>query len=111
MVSELCRIDEIPEDNGIEWRLMSTDGAVDLALFRVGGAIRAYHNVCPHQGRSLSFAPGEFLLGDSGELVCPHHGARFDLASGTCLSGPCEGGTLRSVAVRVENGRVYLSQS
>ena len=110
MVSELCRVDEIPRDNGFERRIVSSDGALELALFSVGGAILAYHNACPHQGRSLSFAPGEFLLGESGELVCPHHGARFDLASGTCLSGPCQGGTLRGVNVRVENGRVYMDQ-
>ena len=110
MVSELCRVDEIPEDNGIERRFMNTGGPVDLAIFRLGESIRAYYNACPHQGRSLSFAPGEFLLGESGELVCPHHGARFDLAAGTCLSGPCQGGRLRAMDVRVENGRVYLDQ-
>jgi nitrite reductase/ring-hydroxylating ferredoxin subunit len=110
MASELCRLDEIPEDNGIERRHLSSDGTLELAIFMTGGAVHAYRNACPHLGRSLSFAPGEFLLGKDGELICPHHGACFDLVSGACLSGPCQGSALQAVAVRVENGRVLLDQ-
>jgi nitrite reductase/ring-hydroxylating ferredoxin subunit len=52
-------------------------------------------------GRSLDFAPGEFLLTQRGELVCPHHGATFDLATGTCVEGPCRGDALKAVEVDI----------
>jgi len=111
MVGVLCRVDEIPEHNGLERRHAAGENAMDIAIFRVNGAIRAYRNVCPHLGRGLSFAPGEFLLGEDSDLICPHHGARFDLLSGECLAGPCRRSYLQAVAVRVEGGNVVLDQA
>jgi len=105
---ELCRVSDIPEDNGLEIRRPGPGGPLNLALFRTAGRVQAWRNVCPHMGRSLTFAPGEFLLGDRGELICPHHGASFDLRTGQCLSGPCAGDRLQTVEVIVENDRVLL---
>jgi len=108
---ELCRVEDIPADNGLEIRRPGPTGALDIALFRAGAGVRAWRNVCPHMGRSLTFAPGEFLLGERGELICPHHGASFDLRTGECLAGPCLGDKLTAVAVTVDDGRVLLDSS
>ena len=70
---------------------------------------RAFHNVCPHQGRSLDFAPGEFLFTRDGRLVCPHHGAAFELPSGTCVQGPCEGDGLREIALIEQAGGLWMA--
>jgi len=105
---KLCRLDEIDPGSGREISLDTGGGRLDLALFRVGGGVRAYRNACPHQGRPLSWAPGKFLLEDGGRLVCPHHGASFDVASGHCLSGPCRGASLSPVEVIVDAQVVSL---
>jgi nitrite reductase/ring-hydroxylating ferredoxin subunit len=107
-VRDVCGISEISETHGKELVVETAEGPMDVALFRAGEAVRAYRNVCPHQGRSLSFAPDEFLIGERGELVCPHHGASFDLLTGDCLSGPCAGAQLTPVAVQLVNGRVLI---
>ena len=62
------------------------------------GFVRAWRNVCPHQGRRLDYAPGQFLL-DGANLVCAAHGASFRRADGLCVAGPCRGESLQAVAV------------
>lgn len=80
-----------------------------LLLLRHGDEVLAYHNVCPHQGRNLNFAPDRFLFDPAGRLVCPHHGAMFEVADGLCVQGPCQGAALRKVQVRVEGDAVVLA--
>lgn len=63
--------------------------------------LRAWLNVCPHQGRRLDYVPGKFLV-DGDTLVCAAHGATFRLDNGLCIAGPCRGQSLREVGVRVE---------
>lgn len=82
-----------------------------LMLFRHGGEIVGYHNVCPHQGRNLNYAPDRFLFDPAGKLVCPHHGAMFDVASGICLQGPCQGAALRKVSIRITDDIVLLADA
>lgn len=82
-----------------------------LVLFRHGSDIIGYHNVCPHQGRNLNFAPDRFLFDPSGRLVCPHHGAMFEIGSGDCVQGPCQGAALRRVQLRIEDDAVVLDDT
>lgn len=76
-----------------------------LIVLRRGNDVRAFLNVCPHAGRRLDWAPGEFLV-DQGLLVCASHGASFSVPDGECVSGPCRGQSLTPVAVRVSEGDV-----
>ncbi|MCX6017321.1 MAG: Rieske 2Fe-2S domain-containing protein [Chloroflexi bacterium] len=48
-----------------------------LALTRVTGQVRAFGDICTHDGGPL--AEGEIIAGC---VVCPRHGARFDLTTG-----------------------------
>ena len=75
------------------------------------GEVRAWLNVCPHAGRRLDWAPGQFLRSKDGLLVCAVHGASFELQRGECVAGPCRGEMLREVAVVVRDGEVRLSTS
>lgn len=104
----LCRIEDIDPELGREISVSDGEGQLFLALFRAGNDVHAYLNSCPHQGRSLSWAPGQFLFGEDGRLVCPHHGACFDISTGECISGPCEGASLRPVEVTIGDGEVRL---
>lgn len=82
--------------------------AESLLLYRQGDQVRAWLNVCPHAGRRLDWAPGQFLRSKDGLLVCAAHGASFELVGGQCVAGPCRGDTLRAVPVVVRDGAVWL---
>lgn len=87
----------------------SVDGSAEsLILYRDGEQVRAWLNVCPHAGRRLDWAPGQFLKSKDGLLVCAAHGASFELGHGECVAGPCRGQSLRNVAVSVSGGAVWL---
>ena len=92
-----------------EAEAMLDGDAESLVLFREGDSVRAWLNVCPHAGRRLDWAPGQFLKSREGQLVCAAHGATFELAGGQCVAGPCRGDALRPVAVEVRDGQVWLS--
>ncbi|WP_102945457.1 Rieske (2Fe-2S) protein [Stenotrophomonas sp. VV52] len=80
-----------------------------LVLYREGDTVRAWLNICPHAGRRLDWAPGQFLKSKAGDLVCAAHGASFSLDNGECVAGPCKGDRLRTVAVQVIAGQVVLA--
>lgn len=105
-MKKLCMVDEIVPGAGREFRF----GGGFLAVFRGADGVSAWLNSCPHQGRSLNFAPDEFLFTGEGRLICPHHGAVFELANGTCLEGPCKGASLSPVRVLLENGAIWLAE-
>lgn len=83
--------------------------AESLILYREGDEVRAWFNVCPHAGRRLDWAPGQFLRSKDGLVVCAAHGASFELGAGECLGGPCRGESLRAVPVQVRDGAVWLA--
>lgn len=96
----LCRRAEIPDGGVLAVDSVAALEGADLLLTRRGGCVAAFHNVCPHAGHRLDWAPGEFLLRD-GVLTCAAHGASFDAFTGSCLGGPCRGEGLRPVALEV----------
>ena len=107
----LCHLQDIKPDSGKEVLIQAVEGNRYIALFRLGDGVQAYLNTCPHQGRSLNWAPDQFLIGKDGKLVCPHHGACFDINSGACVSGPCEGASLTSVDIELRDGMVLLKDT
>ncbi|ROU04791.1 Rieske (2Fe-2S) protein [Lysobacter enzymogenes] len=97
-------------DGGFAEVEATIDGdAESLLLYRDGDAVRAWLNICPHAGRRLDWAPGQFLKSKDGLLVCAAHGASFELGGGECVAGPCRGEALRAVAVDVRDGAVWLA--
>ncbi len=104
----LARLADLPDGGlaGIEAGLPG-EAAQALILHREGARVSAWLNVCPHAGRRLDWAPGQFLRDREGRLVCAVHGARFDLAGGACVAGPCRGQSLCAVAVEVRDGAVW----
>ena len=97
-------------DGGFAEVEATIDGAAEsLVLYRLGDEVRAWLNVCPHAGRRLDWAPGQFLKSKDGHLVCAAHGASFELDRGDCVAGPCRGDALRAVQVQVRDGEVWLA--
>jgi nitrite reductase/ring-hydroxylating ferredoxin subunit len=106
--SALISLDRIV-DGGFAVAGADLDGDIEpLVLYRDGDDVRAWINVCPHAGRQLDWAPGQFLKSKEGLLVCAVHGASFELAEGACVAGPCRGEHLRAVAVDVRDVAVVL---
>lgn len=75
-----ARLAEVP-DGGV---LGVTAGGQRLCLTRVGEAVTALADRCPHAEFALS--AGELL--PDGSVECAWHGARFDRATGAVLQGP-----------------------
>ncbi|MGV8940414.1 MAG: Rieske (2Fe-2S) protein [Lysobacter sp.] len=106
--SALISLDRIV-DGGFAEAGANLDGDIEpLVLYRDGDQVRAWINVCPHAGRQLDWAPGQFLKSKDGLLVCAAHGASFELQGGECVAGPCRGESLRAVEVEVRDGAVWL---
>ena len=105
----VCRLTEV-ETHGVR---AFTIGAGDWPLrgfvVRVGEAVRAYVNRCPHAGHPLNLLPGRFLTPDGTLILCSSHGALFEKDSGYCVAGPCAGRALTKVALEVRSGFVVLA--
>ncbi|MGY0634925.1 Rieske (2Fe-2S) protein [Luteimonas sp. A478] len=104
----LISFEQIPDGSLVEIEANVDGAAESLIVHRQGDAVRAWLNVCPHAGRRLDYAPGQFLKSKEGQLVCAVHGASFELASGECVAGPCRGDRLREIPVTVQDGQVVL---
>lgn len=107
--AELAVLDDLPEQGFLAVEAMVDGEMEELILYRDGTRVRAWLNVCPHAGRGLDWAPGQFLKSREGHLVCAAHGASFELQGGSCVAGPCKGEALRAVQVQVCDGQVLLA--
>jgi nitrite reductase/ring-hydroxylating ferredoxin subunit len=79
-------------------------------VVRVGDAVHAYVNRCPHAGRQLNFQPDRFLSPDGELIQCTAHGALFEKHSGLCIAGPCVDESLRRIAVVRVGDALQLAQ-
>jgi nitrite reductase/ring-hydroxylating ferredoxin subunit len=104
----LIALDSITDGGLVETEVTLDGDAESLILHRDGDGVRAWLNICPHAGRRLDWAPGQFLKSKDGLLVCAAHGASFELQRGDCVAGPCRGEALRAVSVEVRDGQVWL---
>lgn len=96
-------------DGSINEVELEIDGEQEsVIVFREGGDLRAWLNICPHAGRRLDYAPGEFLRTPGGHLMCAVHGATFSLTDGQCVAGPCVGAYLRALRVTTSDSGTVL---
>lgn len=79
-----------------------------LIVVRQEHTVLAYENRCPHRGIPLEWIADEFLDESGSLLQCATHGALFLIESGECVAGPCSGKALRSLAVEMHNGSIWL---
>lgn len=63
-----------------------------IVLVRDQGALYAFADRCPHQGKPLS---GGWV--DDGHLVCPYHSFHFKLENGHARHGVCSHATVYAV--------------
>jgi len=108
----ICDLDEVPEGGARGFSVPGEGGeTLRLIVVRAPAGVRVYENRCPHRGTPLDWAPDRFL-DDTGEfLVCSTHAALFRIEDGECVSGPCPGESLKTRAVTLAGGRLFLVDS
>ena len=106
----LARFDDLVDGALVEAHALIDGAGESVLLLREGAQVRAWLNICPHAGRRLDWAPGQFLRSRDGLLVCAAHGASFELREGACVAGPCRGQSLVAVDVGVDEGAVVLQR-
>ena len=106
----ICTSDAL-EDGGdaVRFTVDARGEARPAFAVRFAGRVRAYVNVCPHQGTELDWMPGRVFDDDRRYLICATHGALFDPANGRCVAGPCRGASLRVIEADERDGAVYVS--
>jgi nitrite reductase/ring-hydroxylating ferredoxin subunit len=97
----LKALDAIPDPGGAP----ADYEALPILIVRAGGTVKAYINVCPHQGRPLCLPSGKTLISEGRYVVCPFHAASFDIETGACAGGPAGKAGLKPIAVTVEDGQ------
>ena len=102
----LCRLEDIVDGDSKGFVLGDGEWPLRGLLLREGSQVRSFVNHCPHAGHRLNFHPDRFLTPDRQLILCLSHGAVFDKRSGLCLGGPCQGESLRPIAVLVQDGEV-----
>ncbi len=93
----VARLEDIPAGRG----LYVAAGEHRLALFRIGDAVHAIDNVCPHRAGDL--AEGDL---DGTIVYCPLHAWAFDVTTGQAPNRP--GICVRSFPVLVEGDEVKV---
>ncbi|MFC6862429.1 Rieske (2Fe-2S) protein [Halomicroarcula sp. GCM10025817] len=106
--SRIAPLEAVPDDGTLLFTVRDGFDTEEALLVSLSDGVVAFENYCPHwRDVRLDKGSGATMRGD--ELVCEKHGATFESDSGYCNYGPCEGAVLDEIAVRVEDGAVYLT--
>ena len=104
----LCHIDEIDEDGGKGFVFGEGTNRREIFVIKRGDQAYGYENACPHLGSPLEFDPDRFLNAEGTHIICATHGALFEIDSGYCISGPCAGDNLTTIALTLDaDGSLY----
>ena len=107
-VIRLCGLEEIPDPGSREFSWEEGGWPLELFVVRQGDRAFAYLNRCPHAGHALNWQADRFLTAERDLILCQSHGARFTIAEGLCVLGPCPGAALRSIAVVLRDGDIFV---
>ncbi|PIC63493.1 2Fe-2S ferredoxin [Sporosarcina sp. P13] len=110
----VCKAEELPSGK----RKIVTIKNMTIVVVNVEGKLRAFNNMCPHQGAPLEFGsisgimeasdPQQYKYGCHDNYVkCPLHGWAFDIETGKSLFS--EKVKIKTFEVREEGGYILLS--
>jgi nitrite reductase/ring-hydroxylating ferredoxin subunit len=111
----ICGTNEIADAVGIGFTLMKKEPNGEpkpwhILIARKGKNFYGYENACPHQGERLDINnPGHFMDEDENFLECGVHQAKFDLDTGKCFIGPCQGKSLPTLQLVVDDGDLCIT--
>ena len=78
-------------------------GDREIALYRFDGEVYAIDDICTHERVRLSDG---WLDGD--RIECPLHQSCFEIRTGRCIEGGPAWQDVRSYAVKIEDGGVFV---
>lgn len=99
--------ESLSEGSVVKFRKQDLPGRpfMEGILVTTSAGSRAFENLCPHVPIPLDrFGDDAVLTPDGRYLACHNHGALFEPETGRCVSGPCEGDSLRAIPLRREGG-------
>lgn len=96
---EVAKAEDVPEGG----TLLVDYAGEPVCLYNIGGQICATHDTCTHGQASLA----DGFIVDDQLIECPLHQGTFDIRSGRAVGAPCTV-DIKSYAVRVDEGKVYL---
>ena len=94
----VCKLSELSEGSAKAIKVL----ARQIAVFNIGGQIRAVDGLCQHMKAPL-VTTGK-LAGT--KLTCKMHGWEYDMTTGECLGKPFV--KLRQYDVEIENDEVFV---
>lgn len=103
-VTQLCQIDELPENGAKGFEIEQRK----LFVVRRQGEVVIYENRCPHKGIPLEWMPDIFLDAEKQFIQCSTHGALFTIDQGQCIAGPCVGAKLQAIPFDIIDGSICL---
>jgi nitrite reductase/ring-hydroxylating ferredoxin subunit len=94
---------------GLRFEVLDSKSQAVLPAFLIkhDGMNYAYLNQCAHIAMELDWQPEQFFDREGQLLVCASHGALYEPHTGLCISGPCHGASLKTIALRTSNQTVY----
>jgi nitrite reductase/ring-hydroxylating ferredoxin subunit len=94
----VCKLSELAEGSAKAIKVL----ARQIAVFNIGGEIRAFDGLCQHMKAPL-VTSGK-LAGT--KLTCKAHGWEYDITTGECLGKPFV--KLRQYDVEIENDDIFV---
>ncbi len=102
---KICDVDDIDEGKSRSFKV----GETSLFVVRQNSEFFAYENACPHLGVELEWSENEFLNPGGDLIQCNLHGALFTIEEGHCISGPCAGQQLTTIAIEQQGQALFVT--
>ena len=100
---------EIPPGHSKKFHILWSERLVEGFVVNFSGRYYAYVNYCIHAGTPLDWWPNEFFNDDRRFLTCGTHGSLYEPDTGKCAGGPCVGGALFPLQVKVTDGQIVVT--
>lgn len=104
----VCLSEALGENETIKFRIGRGADVREGFVIRRGGELHAYRNECRHIPMTMDWVENRFLSRDRCWIQCSTHGALYEITTGLCVAGPPAGKSLRSLPVKVEDGRIVV---
>lgn len=88
-----------------------TLGAFPVLMTRVGDAVKAYVNACPHQFLPLNHRGAQVMSADGATIRCTNHSAGFNAATGEGTEGLGQGCALVPVPIEIDGQNIIVAAS
>ena len=102
----ICQLSDIEDGKALEFSYGSGTDSRDIFIQRVGDAVFAYENNCPHAHIPMNMKEGVFTEKSGKYIMCANHGALFEMNSGKCVAGPCNGQFLTEIELDLVGGDI-----